>query len=225
MTQFKDKNKGKTTESAPAGLFTYPVLMAADILLYQTDYVPVGEDQRQHLELARDLAIRFNNKYSETFVVPDNLIQKETGKIYSLKNPEIKMSKSDPDINSYILMLDDKDTIIRKIKKSVTDSLGIFNYSDNQKGLKNLINIYSSFSGKSTDEIVNFYKNSQYSIFKEDLGFLIADKLEPIQNEYNRIIKDKVYLESIMRDGADKARKQSYKTLRKVYKKIGFVQI
>ena len=224
MTQYKDKSL-KSEENLNAALFTYPVLMAADILLYQTDYVPVGEDQRQHLELARDLAIRFNNKYSETFVVPDNLIQKETGKIYSLKNPEIKMSKSDPDINSYILMLDDKDTIIRKIKKSVTDSLGIFNYSDNQKGLKNLINIYSSFSGKSTDEIVNSYKNSQYSIFKEDLGFLIADKLEPIQNEYNRIIKDKVYLESIMRDGADKARKQSYKTLRKVYKKIGFVQI
>lgn len=224
MTQYKDKSL-KSEENLNAALFTYPVLMAADILLYQTDYVPVGEDQRQHLELARDLAIRFNNKYSETFVVPDNLIQKETGKIYSLKNPEIKMSKSDADINSYILMLDNKDTIIRKIKKSVTDSLGTFNYCDEQKGLKNLINIYSSFSGKSPNDIVNYYKNMQYSKFKEDLGFLVADKLEPIQNEYNRIIKDKSYLEFVMKEGADKARKQSYKTLRKVYKKIGFVQI
>lgn len=224
MTQFKDKSS-KSEENLNAALFTYPVLMAADILLYQTDYVPVGEDQRQHLELARDLAIRFNSKYSDTFKVPDNLIQKETGKIYSLKNPEIKMSKSDEDVNSYILMLDDKDTIIRKVKRAVTDSLGEFNYSDDQKGLKNLINIYGTFSGLSTENIVSKYKGENYSVFKGDLGELIAESLDPIQTEYNRLIKDKSYLEEVMRNGAEKARRQSYKTLRKVYKKVGFVQI
>ncbi len=224
MTQFKDKSS-KSEENLNAALFTYPVLMAADILLYQTDYVPVGEDQRQHLELARDLAIRFNSKYSDTFKVPDNLIQKETGKIYSLKNPEIKMSKSDEDVNSYILMLDDKDTIIRKIKRAVTDSLGEFNYSDEQKGLKNLINIYVTFSGLSVDDIVCKYRGENYSVFKADLGELIAESLDPIQTEYNRLIKDKAYLEEVMRNGAEKARRQSYKTLRKVYKKVGFVQI
>lgn len=224
MTQFKDKSS-RSEENLNAALFTYPVLMAADILLYQTDFVPVGEDQRQHLELARDLAIRFNNKYSDTFVVPDNFIQKETGKIFSLKNPEIKMSKSDPDVNSYILMLDDKDTIIRKVKRAVTDSLGEFNYSDEQKALKNLINIYSSFSGEEVDTILKRYSGENYSKFKLDLGELIADSLAPIQNEYNRLMKDKKYLEEVMKNGADKAKYLSHKTLRKVYKKVGFVQI
>ncbi|MDL2310707.1 tryptophan--tRNA ligase [Peptostreptococcaceae bacterium OttesenSCG-928-C18] len=224
MTQYKSKSL-KSEENLNAALFTYPVLMASDILLYQTDFVPVGEDQRQHLELSRDLAIRFNNKYSDTFKVPENLIQKETGKIYSLKNSDIKMSKSDPDVNSYILMLDDKDTIIRKVKKAVTDSLANFNYSDEQKELKNLINIYCAFSGNSVEEIENKYKNEKYSVFKEDLGILIAEKLAPIQEEYYKLIRDKSYLEKIMKEGAEKAERLSYKTLRKVYKKVGFVQI
>ncbi|WP_099203252.1 tryptophan--tRNA ligase [Miniphocaeibacter massiliensis] len=224
MTQYKDKSS-KSEENLNAALFTYPVLMAADILLYQTDFVPVGEDQRQHLELARDLAIRFNSKYSDTFKVPDNLIQKETGKIYNLKNPELKMSKSDPDANSYILMLDDKDTIVRKVKRAVTDSLANFNYSKEQKGLQNLINIYSAFSGEDVKNIVNKYRNENYSVFKEDLGILIAEALKPIQNEYDKLMSDKGYLESIMKEGAEKARYLSYKTLRKVYKKVGFVQI
>ncbi len=224
MTQYKDKSS-KSEENLNAALFTYPVLMAADILLYQADFVPVGEDQRQHLELARDLAIRFNNKYSDTFKVPENLIQKETGKIYSLKHPELKMSKSDSDVNSFILMLDDKDTIIRKVKRAVTDSLANFNYSDEQIGLKNLINIYSSFSGESIDSIVKRYKNENYSVFKLDLGELIADKLAPMQEEYHKLIKDKTYLETVMKEGAEKAKNQSFKTLRKVYKKVGFVQI
>ena len=145
MTQFKEKSQ-KSEENLNVGLFTYPVLMAADILLYQTDLVPVGIDQKQHLELARDLAERFNNKYSDTFVIPDGIIGKETGKIMSLKNPEKKMSKSDEDVNSFILLLDDEETIKRKIRKSVTDSLGHFDYTDDQKGLKNLINMYIGFS-------------------------------------------------------------------------------
>ena len=222
MTQFKEKSQ-KSEENLNAGLFTYPVLMAADILLYQTDLVPVGVDQKQHLELARDLAERFNNKYSETFVVPEGIIGKETGKIMSLKNPEKKMSKSDEDVNSFILLLDDEETIKRKIKKSVTDSLGNFAYNDEQKGLKNLINMYIAFSGKTSDEIVAKYKNENYSVFKENLGQLIADSLKPIREKHKEFISDKAYLEKVMKEGAEKASYFANKTLRKVYKKVGFL--
>ena len=224
MTQFKDKAK-KSEENLNAALFTYPVLMAADILLYQTDFVPVGEDQRQHLELARDLAIRFNSKYSDTFKVPDNLIRKETGKIYSLKDPSVKMSKSSEDENSYILMLDDPKTIERKIKRAVTDSDANFCYSDDQPGLKNLINIYQAFSNESVEDIVKQYEGESYGPFKNDLAELIIDSLRPIQEEYNRLINDKAYLEEVMAKGASKASYLANKTLRKVYRKVGFVQI
>lgn len=224
MTQFKDKAK-KSEENLNAALFTYPVLMAADILLYQTDFVPVGEDQRQHLELARDLAIRFNSKYSDTFKVPDNLIRKETGKIYSLKDPNVKMSKSSEDENSYILMLDDPKTIERKIKRAVTDSDANFCYSDDQPGLKNLINIYQAFSNKSVEDIVKQYEGESYGPFKNDLAELIIESLRPIQEEYNRLINDKAYLEEVMAKGASKASYLANKTLRKVYRKVGFVQI
>ena len=222
MTQFKEKSQ-KSEENLNVGLFTYPVLMAADILLYQTDLVPVGIDQKQHLELARDLAERFNNKYSDTFVIPDGIIGKETGKIMSLKNPEKKMSKSDEDVNSFILLLDDEETIKRKIRKSVTDSLGHFDYTDDQKGLKNLINMYIGFSGQASDEIVAKYKNENYSVFKEDLGQLIADSLKPIREKYKEFISDKAYLEKVMKEGAEKASYFANKTLRKVYKKVGFL--
>lgn len=222
MTQFKEKSQ-KSEENLNVGLFTYPVLMAADILLYQTDLVPVGVDQKQHLELARDLAERFNNKYSDTFVIPDGIIGKETGKIMSLKNPEKKMSKSDEDVNSFILLLDDEETIKRKIRKSVTDSLGHFDYNDNQKGLKNLINMYIGLSGLTIDEIVAKYKNENYSVFKEDLGQLIADSLKPIREKYKEFISDKAYLEKVMKEGAEKASYFANKTLRKVYKKVGFL--
>lgn len=223
MTQFKEKSQ-KSEENLNVGLFTYPVLMAADILLYQTDLVPVGIDQKQHLELARDLAERFNNKYSDTFVIPDGIIGKETGKIMSLKNPEKKMSKSDEDVNSFILLLDDEETIKRKIRKSVTDSLGHFDYNDDQKGLKNLINMYIGFSGQASDEIVAKYKNENYSVFKEDLGQLIADSLKPIREKHKEFISDKAYLDKVMREGAEKASYFANKTLRKVYKKVGFLQ-
>lgn len=224
MTQFKDKAK-KSEENLNAALFTYPVLMAADILLYQTDFVPVGEDQRQHLELARDLAIRFNSKYSDTFKVPDNLIRKETGKIYSLKDPSVKMSKSSEDENSYILMLDDPKTIERKIKRAVTDSDAHFCYSDDQPGLKNLINIYQAFSNKSVEDIVKQYEGESYGPFKNDLAELIIESLRPIQDEYSRLINDKAFLEEVMAKGASKASYLANKTIRKVYRKVGFVQI
>jgi len=222
MTQFKEKSQ-KSEENLNAGLFTYPVLMAADILLYQTDLVPVGVDQKQHLELARDLAIRFNNKYSQTFTVPEGIIGKETGKIMNLKNPEKKMSKSDPDQNSFILLLDDEQTIKRKISKAVTDSMANFDYNDEQKGLKNLINMYIAFSNKTKEEIILKYKNENYSVFKEDLGQLISDSLKDLREKYFEYIKDKQYLEKVMEQGVQKASYIANKTLRKVYKKVGFL--
>ncbi|MCI5839062.1 MAG: tryptophan--tRNA ligase [Peptoniphilaceae bacterium] len=223
MTQFKSKSK-EHSGNINSALFTYPVLMAADILLYQTDLVPVGEDQNQHLELARDLAQRFNARYSETFTVPNAFIDKEMGKIYSLKDPDKKMSKSDPDSNSYILINDKSDVIRKKIKRAVTDDKNNFSYNDEQKGLKNLINIYSAFSQKSVEEIVKKYRGENYSNFKEDLGDLIVEKLSPIQEKYNEILNDKKYLTDIYTNGAIKAEKVAYKTLSKVYKKIGFLK-
>lgn len=222
MTQYKEKSK-KSEENLNAGLFTYPVLMAADILLYQTDLVPVGEDQKQHLELARDLAIRFNNRYSETFKVPEPLIKEIGARIMSLQNPEAKMSKSDTDENGYILILDSKDAIRRKIKRAVTDSVGIVAYNDEQLGMKNLLNIYSIFSGEDIDTIVKRYEGKGYSEFKEDLAEVIMEGLAPVQEKYNELIKNKDYLEKIYKTGAEKAGYQAMKTLRKVYKKVGFV--
>ena len=222
MTQFKDKSK-KSEENLNSALFTYPVLMAADILLYMTDLVPVGEDQKQHLELARDLAERFNSKYSDTFKIPSGFIKTDGGRIMSLKNPDIKMSKSDKDENAYIMILDDKDSVIRKIKKSVTDSDGNFRYDDSQKGLKNLINIYSGFSDESIEEIVKRYENESYLKFKEDLGELIWMNLSQIQDKYYEIVSNKDELEKIYKDGAERAESVAFKTLRKVYKKIGFI--
>lgn len=225
MTQFKAKSK-KSEENLNAALFTYPVLMAADILLYQADYVPVGEDQRQHLELARDLAERFNSKYSETFTIPEGLIDEEnTGKLMSLKDANVKMSKSDPDENSYILLLDDDDAIRRKIKRAVTDSVGEINYSLEQKELMNLINIYSGFSEIPPREVERIFKGQSYALFKEKLADLLIEKLKAIKDNYEEIIKDKDYLEEVMIKGREKASKRAFKTLNKVYRKVGFVQI
>lgn len=222
MTQFKEKSK-KSDENLNAGLFTYPVLMAADILLYQSDFVPVGEDQKQHLELARDLAERFNSRYSETFVVPEPLIKEFGARIMSLQDPESKMSKSDKDENAFILMLDDKDTIRRKVRRAVTDSLGIVAYSDQQPGLKNLLNIYSVLSGKSVDSIVSSYDGKGYGEFKDDLADVVILALLPIQERYKEYRQDKLFLEGIYREGADRAEAFAAKTLRKVYKKMGFI--
>ncbi|WP_131082607.1 tryptophan--tRNA ligase [Clostridioides difficile] len=223
MTQFKDKSQ-KSEANLNAGLFTYPVLMAADILLYQTDLVPVGDDQKQHLELARDLANRFNNRFSPTFVVPEGYYPKGGARVMSLQEPTKKMSKSDSNENAFILLADDSDSIKRKIKRSVTDSLGVVKYNDEQPGIKNLIDIYSNLSKKSVEEIVNMYEGKGYGIFKEDVAEVVSEALRPIREKYVDLLNNKEYLEKIYRKGAEKAEKQARKTLRKVYKKVGFIE-
>lgn len=224
MTQFKDKIESNQ-DNQNAGLFNYPVLMAADILLYQADLVPVGDDQKQHLELTRDIAERFNNRYSDTFVVPEGFIPKSGGRIMSLKEPNKKMSKSDADQNSAIYILDDEKVIRNKIKRAVTDSLGNFEYTDEQAGLKNLIDIYSAFAEISPEETVKQFSSENYGPFKETLGDLIVEKLSPIQENYKEIMEDKAYLDGILKAGSEKASYKAMKTLRKVYKKVGFYQI
>ncbi len=223
MTQYKEKSQ-RAGENVNAGLFTYPVLMAADILLYQADLVPVGEDQKQHLELARDLAERFNNRYSPTFKVPEPLIKKEGARIMSLQNPEKKMSKSDDNENGYILILDRPDDIRRKVKRAVTDSIGEVRYCDEQPGIKNLIEIYSAFSKDSIEDIEKRYEGLGYGKFKEDLAEVVIKGLSPIHEKFDDYMKNKDYLQSVYKKGAEKASYVSNKTLRKVYRKIGFIE-
>lgn len=224
MTQFKDKSKKLDHNAITAGLYTYPVLMAADILLYQTDLVPVGEDQRQHLEITRDIAMRFNNRFSETFKVPEPFIEKVgAAKIMSLQEPLSKMSKSDSNENAYILLSDDADTIRRKFKRSVTDSEGIVRYSDEQPGIKNLINIYSKITKQTNDEIVANYEGKGYAQFKDDVAEIVINEFKPIQDKIDYLLKNKDYLEKIYQNGAEKAEATARKTLRKVSKKIGFL--
>ncbi len=223
MTQFKDKSKKQDSNAITAGLFTYPVLMVADILLYQADLVPVGEDQRQHLELSRDIAARFNNRFSETFKIPDPFITKDGAKIMSLQDPTSKMSKSDSNENSFILLKDDVDSIRRKFKRAVTDSIGIVAYNDEQQGVKNLINIHSKISGKSVEEIVATYEGKGYAQFKDDVAEVVVNELKPIQEKVDYLLKNKDYLEKIYIAGAEKAEYAARKTLRKVQKKVGFI--
>jgi tryptophanyl-tRNA synthetase len=222
MTQFKDKSK-KNSSNINAGLFDYPVLMASDILLYQTDLVPVGEDQRQHLELSRDIAERFNNRYSPTFKVPEPYISKVGAKIMSLQDPESKMSKSDDNENGYILLNDSPDKIMKKFKRAVTDSVGEINYTDDQPGIKNMITIYSKLTDKSVDDILQDYSGKGYAELKEDTAEVVIESLRHIREESEKLVKDKTYLEKIYREGAEKARYSAMKTLRKVHKKIGFI--
>ncbi len=221
MTQFKDK--AQRTKEVEAGLLNYPILMAADILLYNASYVPVGEDQRQHIEFTRDLAQRFNSRYSNTFVIPEIMAPKVGARIMSLQDPEKKMSKSDPDPNSYVLILDSEKDTEKKIKRAVTDSLGIIKYSDEQKGLKNLIDIYSVFTKKTPDEIVKEFEGKGYGEFKGAVAEVVNDGMRPIRERFNEIRNDKAYLESVYRDGADKARSIAYKTMSKVHRKMGFI--
>ncbi|NBI05822.1 tryptophan--tRNA ligase [Senegalia massiliensis] len=222
MTQFKDKIK-KNEKNLNAGLLTYPVLMASDILLYSTDSVPVGEDQKQHLELARDLASRFNNRYSETFKVPDPLISTVGARIMDLQNPSQKMSKSAENENGYILLKDDPDTIRRKVKRSITDSINQVRYSDEQLGIKNLLTIYSKLTGEKISDIENKYIGKGYGEFKEDISEIIIDTLKPIREKYLEYMNDKAYLEKVYKEGSEKASRVARKTLRKVYKKTGFI--
>lgn len=220
MTQFKDKG-GSENDNVGVGLFDYPVLMAADILLYDTEIVPVGEDQKQHVELARDLAKRFNHRFGETFKVPEVHIKKEGMRIMGLDNPGKKMSKSAESVYNRIELLDDAETIRRKIKKAVTDSGSEIEYSDEKPALKNLINIYSSFSGKSAKDIVSIYKGKGYGDFKADLAEVVISFLEPFQQKFNTLSDEEVL--GILRDGAEKVGGIAWKKLDEVKKKVGFV--
>ena len=224
MTQFKDKSQ-KHAGNVNAGLFTYPVLMAADILLYQADVVPVGIDQKQHVEIARDIAERFNGVYSDTFVVPEAYIPEVGMKITSLTDPTKKMSKSDPNPNSYVHIIETRDETIKKIKRAVTDSDSEVRYAEGKAGICNLMNIYSSFTGKSYAEIEKEFAGKGYGDFKLAVGEVCADGLQPIRDEFSKLASDKEYLEGIMKDGAEKAAYLAGKTLSKVYRKVGFYQM
>jgi tryptophanyl-tRNA synthetase len=221
MTQFKDKS-AKHADNINAGLFTYPVLMAADILLYQTDVVPVGVDQMQHLELTRNLAERFNNIYGDVFTMPEAYIAKVGAKIMSLQDPTKKMSKSDENPNASIYLMDDPDTIMRKFKRAVTDSEGRIAYSEDQPGIRNLIEIYCACTGKTPDEAVREFDGQGYGVLKPAVGEAVVSVLKPLQDEYAKIIKDKAYLDNIIKENAQKASYYSAKTLRKVQRKVGF---
>jgi tryptophanyl-tRNA synthetase len=222
MTQFKDKSK-KNEGNITAALFDYPALMASDILLYMADLVPVGEDQRQHLEFTRDVAQRFNNRFSPTFVVPEPYISKVGAKIMSLQDPTSKMSKSEENVNSFILLSDSPDDIMRKFKRAVTDSTGIVRLSDEQPGIKNMLGMYSKITGESIEAIVNRYEGKGYADFKIDTAEVVIEELRPIREEANRLLGDKEYLQSVYQKGAEKAEVVARKTLRKVYKKVGFI--
>ncbi|MEW8956337.1 tryptophan--tRNA ligase [Clostridium sp.] len=223
MTQFKDKSQSRG-ESVPAGLLVYPVLMAADILLYQADLVPVGQDQKQHLELSRNLAERFNTTYSPTFKIPDPYIPKEGAKIMDLQEPTKKMSKSSDNPNSFILIMDPPEVIRKKISRSVTDSIGIVNYSDDQPGIKNLINIICAIKGFTPEEVVDMFKGKGYAEFKSYTADVIVEELTPVQEKVKELLSDKTHLEEIYKKGAEKANYVARKTLRKMQKKIGFIQ-
>ena len=223
MTQFKDKS-AKHADNINAGLFTYPTLMAADILLYQTDLVPVGVDQKQHLELARDIAGRFNQAYSPTFTVPEGYIAKTGMKIMSLTNPKAKMSKSDENQNAVVYILDGKDAIMKKFKSAVTDSGSEVRFDvEDKPGVSNLMSIYSCFTGKTMEEIEREFSGCGYGDFKLACGEVCADALGGVQGEFNRLMADKAYLEDVMKRGAEEAAFCARKTLSKVKKKIGFV--
>ncbi len=221
MTQFKDK-ASKHADNINAGLFTYPVLMAADILLFQADKVPVGADQMQHLEITRDIAERFNNIYGDVFTVPEAYVGKQGAKIMSLQDPMKKMSKSDENPNGSIYLTDDEDTVRRKCKRAVTDSEGVMRYSEEQPGLMNLINIYGSCTSKTPEETVKEFDGLGYGVFKEAVAEAVNDILRPLQKRVGELEKDKAYIDRIIKDNADRARYVAEKTLRKVKKKVGF---
>ncbi|MGI6537006.1 MAG: tryptophan--tRNA ligase [Caldicoprobacterales bacterium] len=221
MTQFKEK-AAKNESNINAGLFTYPVLMAADILLYQTHLVPVGEDQKQHLELARDIAGRFNGLYGDVFQIPEPYIPKVGARIMSLQDPESKMSKSDSNQNAFISLLDPPETIVRKFKRAVTDSETVVRFDiENKPGISNLMSIYSSVTGKSLEDIEREFEGKGYGDFKLAVGEAVAETLRPIQERYKDLLASRDYLEDVMKEGAEAAGYIAGKTLNKVYRKIG----
>ena len=223
MTQFKDKS-AKNADNINAGLFTYPALMAADILLYQADLVPVGGDQKQHVEICRDIANRFNGVYGEVFQIPEPYIPKVGARIMSLTSPDSKMSKSDKDPNGCVYVLEKPEDIMRKFKKAVTDSDACVRYDKEQKpGVSNLMQIYSVATGKSFQEIEQEFEGRGYGDFKKAVGESVVELLRPIREEAERLLADKAYLESVYRAGAEKASRVADRTLSKVYKKVGFL--
>ena len=224
MTQFKDKS-AKHTDNINAGLFTYPVLMAADILLYQADVVPVGIDQMQHLELTRDLAQRFNGVYGDVFTVPEAYIGKQGAKIMSLQDPTKKMSKSDENPNASIYLMDDPDTIMRKCKRAVTDSEACVAYRDEQPGVKNLIDIYGTCTNKTPKEVEKEFEGKGYGDFKMAVGEAVVSVLKPLQDRCADLTKDKAYIDKIIKENGEKAQYYANKTLRKVQKKVGFPEV
>ena len=224
MTQFKDKS-AKNADNINAGLFTYPSLMAADILLYQADLVPVGGDQKQHVEICRDIATRFNGIYGDVFKLPEPYIPQVGARVMSLTSPENKMSKSDKDQNGCVYMLEKPEDILRKFKKAVTDSEASVRYDPAAKpGVSNLMQIYAACTGKTFETIEQEFAGHGYGDFKAAVGEAVVETLRPIREETERILADKAYLESIYRAGAERAAYVANKTLRKVYKKVGFVE-
>ena len=221
MTQFKDKS-AKHADNINAGLFTYPVLMAADILLYQADVVPVGIDQMQHLEITRNIAERFNNIYGDVFTVPEAYIGKQGAKIMSLQDPTKKMSKSDENPNGSIYLMDDEDTVRRKCRRAVTDSVGEMRYTEEQPGLMNLISIYGACTGKTPDETVSEFAGQGYGVFKDAVADAVNNILRPLHSRMEELEKDKSYIDKIIKENAEKAQYFANKTLRKVQKKVGF---
>lgn len=221
MTQFKDK-AAKHADNINAGLFTYPVLMAADILLYQTDVVPVGIDQKQHLEIARDIAQRFNAIYGDVFTVPEAYIGKAGARVMSLQNPEKKMSKSDENPNASVYLMDDADTVMRKFKRAVTDSEAHICYREEQPGVRNLLDIYCACTGKAPEDAVAEFEGKGYGELKTAVGETVVSILRPLQEEYARLTEDRAYLDGIIKENAEKASYYATKTLRKVQKKVGF---
>ncbi len=222
MTQFKDKS-AKHADNVNVGLFSYPVLMAADILLYKPDFVPVGADQKQHLEIARDIAERFNGIYGDVFTVPDPYIPKIGARVMSLQDPTKKMSKSDENLNSWVAILDNPDDIMRKFKRAVTDSEARVCIGEEKHGINNLIGIYSAVTGKTADQITAQFEGKGYGDFKLAVGEAVVEELRPIRERYDAIIKDKAALEELYRNGAQKAEYVARKTLSKAMKKVGFV--
>ena len=221
MTQFKDKSK-KHADNITAGLFTYPVLMAADILLYQADLVPVGQDQKQHVELCRDIATRFNGLYSDTFTLPEPFIPKMGTRIMSLGDPSSKMSKSDPD--GCVFLMDKPEDIMRKFKRAVTDCEAAVRYDkENKPGISNLLAVYCTATGKTIEEAEETFRDQGYGVFKPAVGEAVVELLRPIREEATHLMGDKAYLEGIYKEGAQHAQYLAEKTLRKVYKKVGFV--
>ena len=225
MTQFKDKS-AKNADNINAGLFTYPALMAADILLYQADLVPVGGDQKQHVEICRDIATRFNGIYGDTFILPEGYVPASGAKIMSLAEPAKKMSKSDTNVNAFILMTDDKDAIVRKCKRAVTDSDGCVRFDrENKPGVSNLMTIYGTFTGKSMDEITAEFEGKGYGDFKMAVAEVTADALAPVQAEYGKILADKAYVDEVLKSGAERASRLANRTVNKVYRKVGLLQL